>query len=520
MQNPIPHPQQPTQRIPAPPTRAAQPPVKKSGKKRRKKRKSGRTMTLIVMMAVVFSLAMCAAVTVGAAVVISAGRIAPNVSAMGVDLSFQMEAQAAETLRGTMGAVMLTDEGRTWTMAASELGIALDANATAARAADVSLFSAFTQTQIAPVVSVNAESLRDALSGIAPQVELPASDAGFQLVAGDVQPVPAVYGRVLDVDASVAMMAANPASVLTDGQFELVMRDVAPAVADASALVEQARMLLASPLTVRGYDPIDDESIVRTVPAREWAAWLTADAGGTQLSLNTGDVVAYISGTVNPTLKSYQTINADEAAQQLSAAVAALNPGAQVRIRQTDKIHTVQAGETITSIAWDYGVPYPYIQQANPNAGTLSAGQQLTIPSAENFLLEDVVPNKRIVVSISGNWTRVYEDGGLKWDWASSTGINSSPTWPGVYQIISHEENAYAGNWNLNMPWFMGVYQPIPGSAFTNGFHGFPTRGGGQLLWENSLGTKVTYGCILLSNTNAKLLYDWAENGVIVEILP
>jgi lipoprotein-anchoring transpeptidase ErfK/SrfK len=70
------------------------------------------------------------------------------------------------------------------------------------------------------------------------------------------------------------------------------------------------------------------------------------------------------------------------------------------------------------------------------------------------------------------------------------------------------------------MPNFMGVYQPIPGADFTNGFHGFPTRGGGQLLWENSLGTRVTYGCILLSNTNIGLLYDWAEPGVVVEIMP
>ncbi|MEO1441808.1 MAG: peptidoglycan binding domain-containing protein, partial [Chloroflexota bacterium] len=354
MQNPIPHPQQPPQRIPAPPTRAAQPPVKKSGKKRRKKRGSGRTMTIVAIMVVLFSLATCAAATVGAGVVISAGRIAPNVSAMGVDLSFKTEAQAAEVLRGSMGAVMLTDEGRSWTMAADELGIALDASATAATAADVSLFSAFSQTQVAPVVSVNTESLRGALTQIAPQVELPAQDAGFQLTGGDVQPIPAVVGRVLDVEASVAMMAANPAVVLTDGQFELVMGEVAPAVADASALVEQARTLLASPLTVRGYDPIDDESIVRTIPANEWAAWLTADAGGTRLSLNAGSVASYIEDMVNPTLKSYQTINADEVAQQLSAAVGNLKPAATVRIRQTDKVHTVQAGETITSIAWDY----------------------------------------------------------------------------------------------------------------------------------------------------------------------
>ena len=128
------------------------------------------------------------------------------------------------------------------------------------------------------------------------------------------------------------------------------------------------------------------------------------------------------------------------------------------------------------------------------------------------------MPGKRIVVSISQQRIRVYENGGLKWDWAASTGIASSPTSPGIFQIQSHEENAYAANWNLWMPDFMGVYRPVPDSDFMNGFHGFPTRGGSQLLWTNSLGTRVTYGCILISNDNVALLYPWAQDGVVVEI--
>jgi len=123
-----------------------------------------------------------------------------------------------------------------------------------------------------------------------------------------------------------------------------------------------------------------------------------------------------------------------------------------------------------------------------------------------------------VIVSITNQTVKVYENNQLKWDWVASTGIPDSPTWTGIYQVQSHVDNAYAANWNLNMPNFMGVYQPVPNADFTNGFHGFPTRGGGQLLWENSLGRKVTYGCILLSNTNMQQLYSWAEEGVVVEI--
>lgn len=192
--------------------------------------------------------------------------------------------------------------------------------------------------------------------------------------------------------------------------------------------------------------------------------------------------------------------------------------GIGLRVRHQARQHVVQSGESLTSIAWDYGIPYPYIQQANGGVSALYAGQTLTIPPADQFLLVEPVPHKRVEVSLSQQRTRVYENGQLLWDWPSSTGIADSPTWPGVYQIISHEPNAYASNWNLYMPHFLGVYQPVPGSAFTNGFHGFPTRGGGQLLWENSLGRRVTYGCILLSSRNAEQLYNWAEEGVVVVI--
>jgi lipoprotein-anchoring transpeptidase ErfK/SrfK len=130
------------------------------------------------------------------------------------------------------------------------------------------------------------------------------------------------------------------------------------------------------------------------------------------------------------------------------------------------------------------------------------------------------MPSKRIVVSISRQRMWVYENGQLLHEWLVSTGIPDSPTWPGVYQVILRERNAYAGNWNLWMPYFVGVYRPIPGAAFTNGFHGFPTRGGGQILWENSLGRRVTYGCILINNQNAAWLFNWAEEGVVVEIQP
>jgi lipoprotein-anchoring transpeptidase ErfK/SrfK len=147
-------------------------------------------------------------------------------------------------------------------------------------------------------------------------------------------------------------------------------------------------------------------------------------------------------------------------------------------------------------------------------------GQVIEIPSPDVMLPLPVVENKRIVVSISRQRMWAYQDGGLVWEWTVSTGIASSPTAPGVFQVQSHDGTAYASSWDLWMPYFMGIYRPVPSSSFMNGFHGFPTRDGATLLWTGNLGYPVTFGCILLDTGNAALLYEWAEDGVVVEIQP
>ncbi len=206
----------------------------------------------------------------------------------------------------------------------------------------------------------------------------------------------------------------------------------------------------------------------------------------------------------------------------MAAAINTQQTDVYVRVFYHDRQHVVQSGETLSSIGRDYGIPYPWLEQANPDAANgLFVGQTVTIPSPDALLPLPIVQNKRIIVSITQQRVWVYENGNLlKWEWAASTGIDESPTSPGIFQIQSHELKAYAGNWDLWMPNFMGIYRPVPTSDFMNGFHGFPTRNGSQLLWTSSLGRKVTYGCILLSSDNAATLYDWAEEGVVVEIRP
>jgi len=87
-----------------------------------------------------------------------------------------------------------------------------------------------------------------------------------------------------------------------------------------------------------------------------------------------------------------------------------------------------------------------------------------------------------------------------------------------VFQVLSREESAYASLWDLEMPHFIGIYASGPG--FTNGIHALPILSSGQRLWEGALGTRASYGCIILGIAEAEELFAWAEIGVTVEVRP
>lgn len=489
---------------------------------------AARNVRLYIFMGTALMLiSLCGALTLGVGLVYANG-ILPSVRSLGVALGGASPDEAANMLRGAWGAITITDGERSFAIAPADYGVALDAQATAqlaweqGRGQGSFLPAVLGGVDVPPVVTIEANTLRIGLSDLAAEFERSAVNAGVQLVAGEVQPTAPINGSTLDIEATVASLQANAGEILVDGVLEVIMRSVQPAITDAAPLVAEAQRVLSSPLPIRAYDPIRDEWLDWSVAPETWANWITIVPDGDRplgfrLSVQADGLRGYLAQQ-NDALGAARYINLDEAVNAVQATFAANRTDAWVRIYHNDRQHVVQAGQTIISIAWDYGVPYPWIQQANGGIENISVGQTITIPSADNFLDFPVIPNKRIIVSISQQRAWFYENGGVKWEWLVSTGIQSSPTWPGIYQIISHEINAYASNWDLWMPYFMGVYRPIPGTDFVNGFHGFPTRGSSQLLWTNSLGTRVTYGCILLSNDNVALLWDWAEEGVVVEI--
>lgn len=462
----------------------------------------------------------------GLGLLVMSGRILPGVRAGGVALGGQSAAQATDTLRDQWRTLTVRGGAREWSIAAAELGLTLDAAATAQAAqgigrGDSSLLRALTgQVESPLVLVVDSTALTQGIMKLAATVDQPAQNATIRMENGDLKAIPAVDGLTLDVPATLARLMRAAGDELTYGVLDLSMTAVRPTVPDAAPLLQRARTLLAAPLTLTIADPLSAQTVTWLIPNDQWGAWLTTEntASGVSFAVNEAALRDYLNAQT-PAL-------GEDRALDLKASLAAVNLGlaagrttTTLQVVYKPRSYRVSAGETVYSIAWKFGIPAWRIVNANPglNINALSVGQTLTIPPKDANLEKPIIPNKRIVVSIAAQAMKVYENGALKWDWKASTGIADSPTMPGLYQILSHEKSAYAANWDLDMPYFMGIYDAVPG--FTNGIHGMPTRGGYSILWENSLGTRITFGCILISNANARTLYAWAEEGVVIEVV-
>jgi lipoprotein-anchoring transpeptidase ErfK/SrfK len=462
-------------------------------------------------------------------------RIMARVETMGINLGGMSTTQAARVLQQQW------DEQSIETVAGdsatshtpTELGILLDAE-TMARAAHTlgrspehiaAIVRRGPPISVPAVWAVDPARSEAFLRGMASQFDRAVVEAGLRWQDGTVEATPSESGRAMDVTGAVSWLAQHATELLVERRWTLPVESLSPPIRDAGAAAAEANRLLANTVTVRIYDPLTDESWTWAIAPDEWAPWLNlgltaGEPPGLRWQIDDDGVRSGLQ-ELEAALGSDRRLDTAEAA---GAVTEAMNSGSwttQLRVYHRDRQYTVQEGDTLASIAFDHGIPYPWIQQANPGAGdNLQLEQLLTIPSPDVLLPLPVHEGKRITISLSSQMMWAYEDDDLRWLWQVSTGMPSSPTSPGVFQIQTHELDAYAAEWDLSMPHFMGIYEPGPGADVMNGFHGFPSRGGTQLLWTNSLGRPVTYGCILISSENATALYDWAEEGIVVEIHP
>ena len=460
-------------------------------------------------------------------------RIHPGVSVGGLDVGGKKVPDAAVAIHQKFNLerqIILDDGLQPRRVSPADLGISVDAVASAERAyftghrkdlffrlgAFISGLSA--GENLTPVLVIDLQRAYQALSDLSTQITVPAQDARIVLQGDQAAALPAASGYTLDIEETFKPFKDSPAAILESGYLKLVLQPLQPTVTDATPQLQAAQAFLDTPHKIIAFDPIRNQSQTWDLERNLVGSWLAVSnqEGEIRLDLSTPAIEAYLAG-LSAQISDGRRLEPAMEAHQVAAALLA-GQTASIRLFHNPTTYTVQPGDTLLRIAWQVGMPYWMIAQANPGIDIdhLTLGQTLTIPSLDDLLPLPVVPNKRIVMSISNQRMEIFENGEKLHKFTISTGIDRSPTQPGVFQVRTHELSAYASVWDLTMPHFLGIYEAWPG--FMNGIHGLPTLSNGRRLWANILGKPASYGCIILDLNNAEWLYNWAEEGVVVEI--
>lgn len=164
----------------------------------------------------------------------------------------------------------------------------------------------------------------------------------------------------------------------------------------------------------------------------------------------------------------------------------------------------------------------PSIPILTPTSGTIQL-PTITPQYMQSLIsgeyVSDRIPadgEKSIVINISEQRLYAYQGGTLVFQFIVSTGANNG-TRTGTFSILDKLPKAYDADWNFWMPDWMGIYYA---GTYEDGIHTLPILTDGQRIWGDSLGTPVTYGCVVLGISESHLLYDWAEVGTPVQINP
>ncbi len=461
-----------------------------------------------------------------------AGRIFPNVYAMGLAVGELTPEEAEAVIREHWDYELLIDitvDGETVKQVRpEELGLAIDAAAMAQAAKAVGMAGIPLGINIEPQLTISHSKAQSLLLDFTEAVYVQQYEAGYKWSGGRLITVPGRRGRHLDITESLRLLKEKAADAVSFKRFELQTISLNPTVLDSAPFLDQAIVFLQDGVRLRGYDPFKDQTIHFAVNQKQVAEWLTAGENG--LSVRQNAFRQFIDSENLKLVNGGRYIDELQATEKLQEA---LNNGASdviFRLNYLPEPYSVVRQDTGFRIGRKEGVPYELIRDANPtvNWGALVVGQEIQIPSRDVLLPQDPVPHKRIIVDLQSQWLVAFENGDLLFSWGISSGRETAPTYPGIFQILTHNPRSFGSSYALcsdlgtncnqwEMFWFMGVYEVVPG--LMNGFHGAVRLPNGNLLGGGYTYEPTTFGCIMSLNSKAKELYDWAETGTVVEII-
>jgi len=415
--------------------------------------------------------------------------IAPGASVAGVQIGGLTAGAAAQAISDRLATTTVAVESPAGevTVTGADLGATVDAQAIADKAfaenpmwKPSSWFPAGTGVSISVDPATAAAALRERAPGTytAPVDATVAYDSGSQSYVT----TPAQPGEGIDTAAVTAALqsAFDAGTVDTTAQAGVVAVEAAVTTEEADATVAKLNGILDS----AGFYVGDERTVA--VDRATAASWLTVTPDGQGDFAISADEAA-IQQAVNglPGAVDRGAVNAD----------VIVDSGGEV-------IKTLTEGQTGRALGDTAGVAAAFATQ-------LAEGNAKYALSVSETPFDTKKTERRIDVNLSNQSVTLYENGQVYRNWSMSSGKSGWETHTGNFRI----------GWKTTMQ-DMGCVdgydyctKDVPWVAYFNGDEGFHGT-----YWHNNFGTPMSHGCINLTVSAAKELYDWAYKGTEVSV--
>lgn len=227
------------------------------------------------------------------------------------------------------------------------------------------------------------------------------------------------------------------------------------------------------------------------------------------------------NGIVNPdSIRIGQSLRIPEPQEESTEEAAPTSVGPA---RRGFYYYTVGVGDTLSQLAGEFQSTVLALLEYNglPDEQTVYLGLELRIPYGppDLPLSHPRVPQSgtSFLVSLSRQQCWVFRGDRVLHEWTCSTGYGQHTTRTGTFAVQTRMELAKSGAYQLDMPYWLGIYDV---GSYENGIHGLPVRWDtGKKIWEHLIGQPATFGCAMLADEEAAELFGLSYLGMPVHVV-
>lgn len=437
----------------------------------------------------------------------------PGTTVVGQDVSGMTREQIAELVSSRAQDTQVTITGDVQATASlSDLGVSVDADATAQSALEAStgvvsrLRALFTENPVDVVTTSDPEAAESYTTRLIPEDQDVATDASVVLDQDGHTFVTTPSSEGVAVDTAAAVEAANTAArSLSSQNVTLTFSTRSPRITDdeAAQAATQANALATQPVSVA--DSSDPNGRTWSPDASTQASWVsvTPSADGERLtaSLDTAKVSQWVTesseGAADAPVNGVRNVNSR--GEVVATSVEAVN-GSRV----------TNAADITSALVDALSAGRSYTGDFTTEVVEATWTERLIADGAENLVYQAAPGEKWVDVDLSSKTVTAYEGATVVRGPVSMVdGAAATPTVTGTYHVYlqlpsqtMEGDNADGTRYRTeDVPWVSYFYS---GYAF----HGAP--------WRSSFGYSGSHGCINMPVSEAQWIYSWAEIGTTV----